>query len=112
LPVRVVNGLPAGGLHQRALIELASDSRRGPVKDGAHFEIRIRLGSRLCLCPGSACAPAEGEPLLQETLAGYETVPDSWRRYDTQSMFGAGLAGQGKYAEAEAQLLSGYRGLL
>ena len=68
----------------------------------------LRSGSGLV--PGSACAPAEGEPLLQETLAGYETVPDSWRRYDTQSMFGAGLAGQGKYAEAEAQLLSGLSG--
>ena len=41
-----------------------------------------------------------------------KTAPDSWRRYNCQSMLGASLAGQRKYAQAESLLLSGYEGMI
>ena len=56
---------------------------------------------------------AEAEPLLREALSGREkTSPDSWRRYYTQSMLGASLAGLGKFAEAEPLLVSGHAGMM
>jgi len=56
---------------------------------------------------------AEAEVPLQEAPSLQEKKsPNSWERYDTESMLGASLAGQGKYSDAEALLLSGYRGLL
>jgi len=55
---------------------------------------------------------AEAEPLLREALNSYQkTHSESWRRYLTQSMVGAGLAGQGRHSEAEPLLLAGYEGL-
>jgi hypothetical protein len=51
--------------------------------------------------------------LLRPALNGLETTtPDSWTRYDCQSMLGASLAGEKKYAEAEPLLLTGYEGML
>ncbi len=37
--------------------------------------------------------------------------PDSWTMFDAQSLLGASLLGQKKYAEAEPLLLRGYAGL-
>jgi hypothetical protein len=54
----------------------------------------------------------QAEPLLREALTSYEKIPDTWRRSHSQSMLGASLAGQKKYAEAEALLISGYQGML
>jgi tetratricopeptide (TPR) repeat protein len=55
---------------------------------------------------------AEAEPLLREALTTYETqLPENWERYRCQSLLGASLAGQKKYAEAEPALLAGYRGM-
>lgn len=56
---------------------------------------------------------AAAEPLLREVLNNDEkTTPDGWRRFRNQSLLGASLAGQGRYAEAESLLLSGYRGMI
>jgi tetratricopeptide (TPR) repeat protein len=53
------------------------------------------------------------EPILREALTSYEkTTPDIWTRYHSQSMLGASLAGQQKYAEAETLLIFGYQGML
>jgi eukaryotic-like serine/threonine-protein kinase len=53
------------------------------------------------------------EPLARETLRLYRTEnPDDWRRFRAESLLGASLAGQKKYAEAEPLLLQGYRGML
>jgi hypothetical protein len=38
--------------------------------------------------------------------------PNAWQRFRAESLLGASLAGQKKYAEAEALLLSGYQGIL
>jgi tetratricopeptide (TPR) repeat protein len=37
--------------------------------------------------------------------------PDDWQRFLAESLRGAGLAGQGRYAEAEPLLLEGYQGM-
>jgi tetratricopeptide (TPR) repeat protein len=56
---------------------------------------------------------AAAEATLREALQGYERgAPDTWQRYNCQSLLGASLAGQKKYAEAESPLLSGYDGMM
>ena len=51
--------------------------------------------------------------MFRTALSAYEkTRPDSWQRYNTQSLLGASLERQGKYSEAEPLLLSGYRGMV
>jgi hypothetical protein len=56
---------------------------------------------------------AEPEPILREALNTLQhTSPDSWKRYYLESLLGAALAGQKRYAEAEPLLLSGYAGLI
>jgi len=53
------------------------------------------------------------ETLLREVRSGDEkTAAHTWRRYWSQSLLGASLAGRGKYAEAESLLVSGYRGMI
>jgi hypothetical protein len=37
--------------------------------------------------------------------------PDGWNTFQTQSLLGAALLGQQKYAEAEPLLIKGYEGL-
>ena len=55
---------------------------------------------------------AEAEPLLRETVAGYEKAfPDNWARYKSQSLLGASLLGQKKHSDAEPLLVSGYEGM-
>ena len=56
---------------------------------------------------------AEAEQVLREAVNIHEKAqPDSWQRYEYESMLGASLAGQRKYAEAEPLLLSSYRGMI
>jgi eukaryotic-like serine/threonine-protein kinase len=54
----------------------------------------------------------EVEPILRECLAIREKAqPGAWSTYNTRSMLGGALLGQGKHAEAEPLLLAGYAGL-
>jgi eukaryotic-like serine/threonine-protein kinase len=54
----------------------------------------------------------EAEASLRECLdIRRKTEPDAWSTFNTQSMLGEALLLQKKYAEAEPQLLEGYRGL-
>jgi serine/threonine protein kinase/Tfp pilus assembly protein PilF len=56
---------------------------------------------------------ADAESPLHEALTAYEkTAPEDWRKFLAQSLLGATLAGQKKYAEAEPLLLAGYQGML
>jgi tetratricopeptide (TPR) repeat protein len=56
---------------------------------------------------------AGAEALLREALHNYEkTAGTSWPQYWSQSLLGAALVGQSRYAEAEPLLVSGYQGLL
>ena len=53
------------------------------------------------------------EPLLREALTNYESAAsDSWQRYRSQSLLGAVLSAQGRYAEAETLLIAGYQGMV
>ena len=55
----------------------------------------------------------ESESLAREDLAfNQKNQPDDWERFRAESLLGASLAGQKKYAEAEPLLLEGYQGML
>jgi hypothetical protein len=50
--------------------------------------------------------------LLREALAGYDkSASDPWNQHWSQSLLGASLTGQHKFAEAEPFLVDGYRGM-
>lgn len=56
---------------------------------------------------------SESEPLAREVMESEKKVqPDDWERFNAESLLGASLAGQKKYAEAEPLLLEGYKGML
>jgi WD40 repeat protein/serine/threonine protein kinase len=55
---------------------------------------------------------AQAEPFNRECLGiRKKAQPDSWVTFNAQSMLGAALLGQKKYAEAEPLLLEGYAGM-
>jgi hypothetical protein len=55
----------------------------------------------------------EAESTLRTELRGYERLkPESWERYNCESMLGGSLEGQKKYLEAEPLLVSGYGGMM
>lgn len=54
---------------------------------------------------------AQSEPLAREALQAEEAQADNWQRYRAESVLGASLAGETKYADAEPLLLSGYQGM-
>ncbi|MBV9154647.1 MAG: tetratricopeptide repeat protein [Acidobacteriaceae bacterium] len=56
---------------------------------------------------------AESEPLAREALEFYQKKqPDDWQRFRAESLLGASLAGQRRYAEADPLLVDGYEGVL
>jgi eukaryotic-like serine/threonine-protein kinase len=55
----------------------------------------------------------ESEPLAREVLEfDNRNQPDDWRRFQAETLLGASIAGEKKYAEAEPMLLEGYQGML
>jgi eukaryotic-like serine/threonine-protein kinase len=55
----------------------------------------------------------ESEPLAREALKfDRKSRPDDWERFRAESLLGASLAGQKRYAEAEPLLLEAYREML
>jgi eukaryotic-like serine/threonine-protein kinase len=74
--------------------------------------ITLKIMNSLARCYIGVRQPAKAEPLLRECLAmGRNSGYDEWRKFDSQSMLGAALLGQKKYAEAEPLLLAGYQGM-
>jgi len=56
---------------------------------------------------------AQSEPVAREAQEAEKKIqPDGWQRYRAESLLGASLAGEKKYAEAEPLLLEGYQGML
>jgi eukaryotic-like serine/threonine-protein kinase len=96
--------LPRGNTHdlfvQRlSLLQSSVPNRYNVMADSAHA---LLLAGRF----------AEAESESRTCLALREKlIPDDWRTFNAQSMLGACLLGQKKYAEAEPLLLSGYEGL-
>jgi hypothetical protein len=55
----------------------------------------------------------ESERLSREALEfNQKKQPDDWQRFRAESLLGASLAGQKKFAEAEPLLLEGYQGMV
>ena len=55
---------------------------------------------------------AASEPLAREAFEfDRQKQPEDWQRFRAESLLGASLAGQKKYAEAEPLLLEGYQGM-
>jgi hypothetical protein len=55
---------------------------------------------------------SEAEPLLRESLAIREkSIPDDYRRFNSMSLLGGALLGQGKHTEAEPLVIGGYEGM-
>lgn len=56
---------------------------------------------------------ADSEPLARQALeTGRKKWPEDWQRFRAESLLGASLAGQEKYADAEPLLLEGYYAML
>ena len=55
---------------------------------------------------------AQSEPLARQALQFHrKKQPGDWQRFRAESLLGASLAGQKKFAEAEPLLLDGYQGM-
>jgi len=55
---------------------------------------------------------AEAEKTFRDARAtAIRTAPESWERFNVESMLGASLAGQKKFEEAEPLLVDGYNGM-
>jgi tetratricopeptide (TPR) repeat protein len=68
--------------------------------------------NRLSKCRLALKKFAEAEPLLRDSLDIYERkLKDSAMRFDTESLLGASLAGQQKFAAAEPHLVNAFKGL-
>jgi eukaryotic-like serine/threonine-protein kinase len=56
--------------------------------------------------------PNEAEPLLREAMVIREkATTDDWSRFNTMSLLGGALLGQGQYADAEPRVVLGYEGM-
>lgn len=56
---------------------------------------------------------AEAEPLAREAVqTDSKILPNDWQRFRAESLLGASLAGEKKYAEGEPLLVEGYQGML
>jgi hypothetical protein len=55
----------------------------------------------------------ESEPLAREAMQfDRKKQPDDWQGFRAETLLGASVAGQKKYAEAEPLLLEGYQGMV
>jgi tetratricopeptide (TPR) repeat protein len=89
---------------------LAGRRRAGGSEDPVEIQ---SAAADLALAYVSQGKFAESEPLARETLEFNERKqPDDWQRFRAESLLGATLAGQKKYAEAAPLLLEGYQGML
>jgi hypothetical protein len=80
---------------------------------GSEYSDTLSSNLNLVLARISQGKYRESEPIAREVLAAYEKKqPDDWQRFRAESLLGASLSGQKKYAEAEPLLLEGYQGML
>jgi eukaryotic-like serine/threonine-protein kinase len=80
---------------------------------GSENEDTMASAADLALAYVSQGMFTEGEPLAREAMeADQKKQPDDWQRFRAESLLGASLAGEKKYAEAEPLLLEGYQGML
>jgi len=87
----------------------AAGKRKQFPKDDPQFAgVLAQLAFELVGCDQHVTA----EAMLRECLAVRQTKqPDAWTTFNAQSLLGAALVGQKKYADAEPLLVRGYEGL-
>jgi hypothetical protein len=79
---------------------------------GSQHPDTIASAADLSLADVSQGLFVEAEPLAREAMEfNQKKQPDNWQRFRAESLLGASLAGQKKYAEAEPLLLEGYAGM-
>jgi hypothetical protein len=73
----------------------------------------LKLGSVPGGAPGKHTSSANlaSRLWLLSIVTDRKKRPDDWQCFRAESLLGASLAGQKKYAEAEPLLLEGYRGM-
>jgi serine/threonine protein kinase len=80
---------------------------------GAQHAYTMGLQADLALAYMSQGKFAASEPLAREALKfSQKKQPDDWQGFRAESLLGASLAGEKRYAEAEPLLLEGYKGML
>lgn len=79
---------------------------------GSEDESTLDAEADLALADLSLANYAHSEALAREALQADQKIqPDDWQRYRAESLLGASLAGEKKYADAEPMLLDGYAGM-
>ncbi len=79
---------------------------------GDEHPATMETAAKLALAYISQGKFAQSEPLAREILdSTRKERPGDWRLFRAQSLLGASLAGQKKFAEAEPLLMEGYRGM-
>ena len=71
----------------------------------------IAAAADLALAYQSQGKFAESDSVARGCEFERKKQPDGWQRFRAESVLGASLAGQKKYAEAESLLLEGYQGM-
>jgi eukaryotic-like serine/threonine-protein kinase len=80
---------------------------------GPEHPVTMEAADDLALAYLSQGKFTESEPLAREAMqTDRKNQPDDWQCYRAESLLGASLAGQKRYAEAEPLLLEGYQGML
>jgi hypothetical protein len=80
---------------------------------GSEHEDTIVSAADLALAYISQEKFVAAEPLAREALEfNRKKQADDWQRFRAESLLGASLAGEKKYAEAEPLLVEGYEGML
>jgi tetratricopeptide (TPR) repeat protein len=88
---------------------VAGRQRAGSSEDPGDIQTAV---ANLALVYVSEGKVAKSERLSRQTLEFDEkNQPDDWERFRAESLLGASLSGQKKYAEAEPLLLDGYQGM-
>jgi hypothetical protein len=81
-------------------------------KLGAQSAVTMEAAAGMVLAYLSQGKFAESESLAREAVEfDRKNRTDDWQRFRAESLLGASLAGQKKYAEAEPLLLDGYQGM-
>ena len=80
---------------------------------GSENQSTMASAADLALAYVSRGKYTESEPLAREAMeVDRKKQPDDWQGFRAESLLGASLAGEKKYAEAEPLLLEGYQGML
>jgi hypothetical protein len=96
-------------LAEKYATQVLQDQRRTL---GPEHPDTMNSASDLALALVSQAKFAESEILAREAIeTDRKNRPEDWQRFRAESLLGASLAGQKKYAESEPLLLAGYQGM-